>query len=67
MSWNDAETYCESLGGHLATITSAEEQTLINDSLLATGTKNTYFIGLSRKNSDTQWEWVTGEAFDYNN
>ncbi|MCM1508445.1 MAG: VWA domain-containing protein [Ruminococcus flavefaciens] len=67
MSWNDAETYCESLGGHLATITSAEEQTLINDSLLATGTKNTYFIGLSRKNSNSQWEWVTDETFDYSN
>lgn len=67
MSWNEAETYCESLGGHLATITSAEEQTLINDSLLATGTKNTYFIGLSRETSNSQWKWVTGETFDYNN
>lgn len=29
MSWNEAEAYCESLGGHLATITSVEEQQYI--------------------------------------
>lgn len=48
MSWTDAEAYCESLGGHLVTITSEEEQKFIINNLLTIGNKNTYFIGLSR-------------------
>ena len=67
LSWNEAEAYCESLGGHLATITSEEEQKFINENLLPVGTKNTYFIGLSRSTSDNAWEWITGETFEYEN
>ena len=67
MSWNEAEAYCESLGGHLATITSEEEQKFINENLFPVGTKNTYFIGLSRSTSDNAWEWITGETFEYEN
>ena len=29
MTWTEAKAYCESLGGHLATITSAGEQAFI--------------------------------------
>lgn len=62
--WADAESYCESLGGHLAVITSAEEQAAIEE-LLAYGTKNSYWIGA--ENSKGSWEWVTGEDFEYTN
>ncbi len=67
MSWTDAESYCESIGGHLVTITSAEEQQYIIENLLPTGTKNTYFIGLSRDTDTAEWSWVTSEPFDYTN
>lgn len=67
MSWTDAESYCESIGGHLVTITSAEEQQYIIENLLPTGTKNTYFIGLSRDTDTAEWSWITSEPFDYTN
>lgn len=67
MSWTDAESYCESIGGHLVTITSVEEQQYIIENLLPTGTKNTYFIGLSRDTDTAEWSWVTSEPFDYTN
>jgi|GEM_PF-919342 YD repeat-containing protein len=66
-SWTEAEAYCESLGGHLVTITSAEEQNYIISELLSQGTMMTYFIGLSRDTSSNDWNWVTGEEFDYTN
>ena len=63
MNWNEAETYCESLGGHLATITTVEEQQYI-ESILSTGSKNSYWLG-GMKNAEDNWIWVTNEAFDY--
>lgn len=63
----NARTY-KGLQGHLATITSAEENQWIFDNLqnddgvfLADGT----FIGATDKDVDGTWEWVTGEAFSY--
>lgn len=62
MSWSDAERYCESKGGHLAVITSEEEQTEIEE-LLKKGKKNSYWIGATKTVSG--WFWVTGESFAY--
>lgn len=44
MSWTEAKEYCENLGGHLATITSPEEQESV-ESLLKSGSKNSYWLG----------------------
>ena len=66
-SWEDCKTYCESLGGHLATITSAEEQAFLNTTVLPHGTKNTYFVGLTRADAFSSWQWVTGEPVTYYN
>ena len=61
-SWKDAEAYCVSLGGHLVTITSEEEnsfiQSLINKSTM---------IGLSDAAEEGAWSWVTGESLTYTN
>ena len=65
MNWNEAEAYCESLGGHLATITTVEEQQYI-ESILSTGSKNSYWLG-GMKNAEDSWTWVTNEAFNYEN
>ncbi len=63
LTWNEAKAYCESLGGHLVTITSAEEQAFI-ETLLATGEKNQYWIGLTTAEDP---QWITGEDFSYSN
>lgn len=61
VTWHEAKELCEELGGHLVTITSAEEQALI-EQLISYGEKKQYWIGL-----DTHVGWVTGEAISYTN
>ena len=67
MTWTEAKAYCESLGGHLVTITTGDEQQFIIDRLIPQGVKNTYFIGLSKDDEQSEWKWVTGEEVDYTN
>ena len=63
-NWFDAYTYCEEMGGHLATITSASEQAIITD-MMSTAAANIYWLG-GLKNTNG-WEWITGEDFIYTN
>ncbi len=66
MTWEDAETYCENLGGHLVTITSRGEQKAI-EMLLEKSYKDVdYMIGLHR-NIDNFNTWITGEKVIYTN
>jgi hypothetical protein len=59
--WAAASVHCESLGAHLATITSvAEDQAL--KSLLTK--QDDAWIGLTRAVS-CEWRWVTGEPVSY--
>ena len=65
-SWDKAKSHCESLGGHLAVITSKEE----NDAIWAFVNKNgckSAFFGLSDSPVEGQWKWVTGEPISYSN
>lgn len=63
MTWEEAKVACEAKGGHLATITSQEEQKII-ESLNTQNSK--LWIG-GYKNSAGQWCWVTGELWEYQN
>ena len=60
LSWEQAKTRCESLGGHLATITSQAEQEFIAGLLVESGT---YWIG-ARSDESGFWHWVTDEPFE---
>ncbi len=62
MTWDEADAYCRAQGGHLATVTSAEEQTVI-DGLLESGSKNHYWLG--GQLSDRELTWITGETVEY--
>jgi uncharacterized repeat protein (TIGR02543 family) len=69
MTWNEARDYCLSIGGHLATITSADENALI-DSLAAGSTF--YWLGAKQPDNSSgepkgNWQWVTGEPWSYTN
>ena len=64
ISWSSAKTYCESIGGHLVTINSQEEQ----DFLIVEAnnkSKRNYWIGAYPENGT--FHWVTGEDFSYTN
>lgn len=63
-TWTDAKSYCESLGGHLVTITSAQEQTFI-EILMKNAERKMYWIGLTAINKKP--EWITGETYEYSN
>jgi uncharacterized protein YfaP (DUF2135 family) len=59
MSWTQARSYCQGLGGHLVTIGSAEEQAFVETLFTA----KYPWIGLY--GSENGWNWVTGETVDY--
>lgn len=61
-TWTEAKTYCENLGGHLATITSQEENDFIN-SLRNISSFTEYWLGGIKE--DDVWTWITGEEFVY--
>lgn len=65
-TWKEAEAYCEGLGGHLATITSREENDYLYNLVVANGYRNAYF-GLTDENKEGTWQWVTGEPVTYTN
>lgn len=63
LSWNDAKAYCESLGGHLVSITSQEEQDFLTAYSNTLDGSGYIWIGMQRP-----WEyWVTGEPVTYTN
>ena len=66
MTWKEAEEYCKALGGHLATITSQNEQEFVVNTT-QNGTKRGYWLGGSDENQEGRWEWVTGEDWNYAN
>ena len=61
LNWHDAKTYCENIGGYLATLTSKEENDFVYNNL-----GNGWLGGTDEKNEGT-WEWITGEIWDYTN
>ena len=65
-TWEQAKTYCEKQGGHLATITSQEENDFLYSYLKDCGIRAAFF-GLSDAKSEGNWEWVTGEKVTYTN
>lgn len=62
MNWENAKKYCEESGGHLVTIGDSGEQKFV-ESLLDTGEKNAYWLGLSAEGTD--WNWVDGTPLSY--
>lgn len=63
MTWQQAKSYCEGQGGHLVTITSSQEQAVVETLLRTRGTKNSYWLGGCK--SGSVWVWITGESFGY--
>lgn len=65
-SWEDAENYCESMGGHLATITSSAENNAVFSYWLSCGYESGYF-GYTDNTNEGMWYWINEETSDYTN
>jgi len=65
MTWRDAKRYCDNLGGYLATITSQTENDFVYFQVV-TGEK-TFWLGGTDRDAEGQWEWITGETWEYTN
>lgn len=65
-SWEIAKLVCENKGCHLATITSSEEQKVI-ESLIRYGKRTFYNVGATNLENVNEWKWITGESMSYTN
>lgn len=61
ISWSEAKAKCESLGGHLVTVTSKEEQEFL---VRLKGQSISCWIGLYA-DENGEWNWVTGEEMSF--
>ena len=62
-TWYEAKKLSENLGGHLVTINSAEEDAFV----FSLAERNPVWIGLTDRDSEGTWTWVTGEPLNYTN
>ncbi|XP_039674804.1 galactose-specific lectin nattectin-like isoform X2 [Perca fluviatilis] len=66
-SWIDAENFCISAGGNLASIHSDEEQTFLKDFIKqVTGAYADSWIGGFDSVKEGTWMWADGSKFNYN-
>lgn len=65
-SWGEAQNYAVNQGGYLATVTSASENDFIYNNLGIYGFLYIW-LGGTDENSEGNWEWVTGETWNYTN
>ncbi|MBQ4530953.1 MAG: GBS Bsp-like repeat-containing protein [Lachnospiraceae bacterium] len=64
LSYEEAKQKCIALGGHLAVITTAEENAMIQN-LITNGGRYSYWLGATMTNDN--WYWETNENFSYTN
>ncbi len=67
-NWFDAEAEASLFGGHLVSISSAEEQRFIEDTFLGgTTASNVFYTGLNDLVSEGVYVWSSGESLTYTN
>lgn len=64
MTWDDARVYCESRGGHLATVLNQEQFDTIA-ALLEEQEIYTAWLGASNFSASGGFQWVTGDPFPF--
>ena len=66
LNWLEAKEFCENLGGHLATVSSAEENKFLLELVNNIDARN-FMIGYSDYEKEGVWQWVTDEKITYTN
>lgn len=66
-SWFEAYRICKQLGGHLATISSAEENEFVARLANTVSNSSYTWLGGSDVYSEGKWFWITDESFSYTN
>ncbi len=61
MTWTEAEAYCESIGGHLATAETGDEYVFLAD-LVTSGSKAWYYLGGKRTDTGGNGKWLNGNV-----
>ena len=64
MTWSQARDHCISLGGHLATVSTAEENDFLK-SLAGNHTKKMFWLGGTDAAQEGTWSWTTGENWGF--
>ena len=65
MTWHEAEQYCKRRNGHLAYIKSEDVQKFLEELLMLTGTKNSYWIGGEQSSlRGDKWSWLDGTPIE---
>lgn len=62
MTWHEAKTLCEEVGGHLVTISDDQENSFVH--------QNTIYetwIGFTDEGHESMWTWISGEPTTYQN
>lgn len=65
-SFNACEDYCEKIGGHLAVISSQEENDFLYD-YVKHGASSYAFFGYTDQKDEGDWRWVDGSTSSYEN
>ena len=65
ITWQEAKTLCEEKGGHLVTVTDADEEKALESLLADAATAKGYYMGASDAEEEGKFQWVTGEEFSY--
>lgn len=70
VTWYTAEQICEKWNGHLATVTSNDEQEVLQNYIAekyGEDAMKNYWIGGYRDTEIDEWKWITGEKWNYTN
>ena len=65
LDWQEAAAFCQSLGGNLVSITTAEENEFVKKMVSEYGTD--CWIGANNLTTDGKFIWCDGEEFSYTN
>lgn len=63
LSWQEAEDFCRSIGGHLVSIRNDREKDYVLR-LTEASQRDNFWIGLYRSDQD-QWTWTDGSAYTF--